>query len=52
MRPVPAILGILLVAGCVTAPTTERLRSYNDDGVYLFAQGHYPRPPSRPSISP
>ncbi len=36
-----AALLLLMLAGCVTAPTGERLRLYNDDGVYLFAQGNY-----------
>ncbi|MCI0684153.1 MAG: tetratricopeptide repeat protein [Gemmataceae bacterium] len=31
----------LLIAGCATASTTERVQLYNDDGVYLFAQGQY-----------
>src|SRR6266496_512740 len=31
----------LLLAGCITTPTTERVQIFNDDGVYLFAQGQY-----------
>ena len=30
-----------VMAGCVTAPTNDRAQIYNDDGVYLFAQGQY-----------
>ena len=31
----------LLCAGCVTTATSERAQIYNEDGVYLFAQGQY-----------
>jgi tetratricopeptide (TPR) repeat protein len=31
----------LLLAGCVTTATSERAQLYNEDGVYLFAQGQY-----------
>ena len=31
----------LLLAGCTTMSTDERAQVYNDDGVYLFAQGQY-----------
>ena len=31
----------LLLAGCATTSTTERVQIYNDDGVYLFGQGQY-----------
>ena len=41
MRRVLVLSALLAFAGCATAPTTERLRLYNDDGVYLFAQGDY-----------
>lgn len=34
-------LWCLLAAGCVTTATSERAQVYNDDGVYLFAQGQY-----------
>ena len=48
-----AILRLILVfvAGCVTARQDEHLRMYNDDGVYLFAQGNY-RGASKPSSWP
>jgi tetratricopeptide (TPR) repeat protein len=41
MRRHALILATLMFAGCMTAPTSDRLRVYNDDGVYLFAQGSY-----------
>jgi Tfp pilus assembly protein PilF len=31
----------LALAGCITTPTSERVQIFNDDGVYLFAQGQY-----------
>ena len=31
----------LLIVGCVTTSSSERAQIYNDDGVYLFAQGEY-----------
>jgi tetratricopeptide (TPR) repeat protein len=40
-RHVALTLAIVTFAGCMTAPTNDRLRVYNEDGVYLFAQGSY-----------
>ena len=31
----------LLLAGCATTASSERAQIFNDDGVYLFAQGQY-----------
>lgn len=43
MRRLEKYLGwaCLLLAGCATTATSERVQVYNDDGVYLFAQGQY-----------
>ena len=35
------VLACLLGAGCATTSTAQRAQIYNDDGVYLFAQGQY-----------
>ncbi len=42
-RPILAVLGglaLALLAGCVS-PSDDRARLFNEDGVRLFAQGHY-----------
>lgn len=31
----------LLLAGCATTSSSERMQIYNDDGIYLFAQGQF-----------
>jgi Tfp pilus assembly protein PilF len=42
MRLCPAsLLCLTMFAGCATTPVGERVQLYNDDGVYLFAQGNY-----------
>ena len=35
-----ACLGVLL-AGCVSAPTEDRAKLFNDDGIHLFTQGDF-----------
>jgi Tfp pilus assembly protein PilF len=40
MRPVLGIAGLLL-AGCVPWTAPERVRDYNEDGVYLYQRGDY-----------